>query len=339
MQAINKPVSPAAASSPATPVAPHRPAVLRWALLLWVAAASLALFAQGYVLFQATMVLSYAVALVGLNLLTGYNGQISLGHGAFYAIGAYAVAILTNQAGWPYWLGIPAAGAVCLAVGYVFGRPALKLQGLYLALATFALAVVTPQLLKHKSLDAWTGGVAGSVLTKPEAPFGLPLSADQWFYLFTLAVTAVMFLIARNLIDSGTGRAIRAVRDHALAAESMGVDNPHYKSMTFAVSAAYAGIGGGLSALAVQFVSPDSFTMFLSISLLVGVVVGGVGTLWGALFGAAFIMFVPDLAEKVSKDAAWGVYGVVLLVLIFTMPSGVMGFIAKVRGAMKQAKG
>jgi branched-chain amino acid transport system permease protein len=176
------------------------------------------------------------------------------------------------------------------------------------------------------------------VVTKPGAPFGLPLDADQWFYLYALAVTAVMFLLARNLIDSGTGRAIRAVRDHALAAESMGVDNPHYKSMTFAVSAAYAGVGGGLSALAVQFVSPDSFTMFLSISLLVGIVVGGVGTLWGALFGAAFIMFVPDLAEKVSKDAAWGVYGVVLLALIFALPGGVMGLIAKARGALMPTK-
>jgi branched-chain amino acid transport system permease protein len=323
------------ATSPATP---GRPAVLRWALLLWVVAASLAFFAQGYVLFQAAMVLSYAVALVGLNLLTGYNGQISLGHGAFYAIGAYAVAILTNKGGWPYWLAVPAAAGVCLVVGYGFGRPALKLQGLYLALATFTLSVVTPQLLKHKSLEAWTGGVAGSVVTKPGAPFGLPLDADQWFYLYALAVTAVMFLLARNLIDSGTGRAIRAVRDHALAAESMGVDNPHYKSMTFAVSAAYAGVGGGLSALAVQFVSPDSFTMFLSISLLVGIVVGGVGTLWGALFGAAFIMFVPDLAEKVSKDAAWGVYGVVLLALIFALPGGVMGLIAKARGALMPTK-
>ncbi len=315
-----------------------RSAGLRWALLVWVVAASLAFFAQGYVIFQATLVLCYAIALVGLNLLTGYNGQISLGHGAFYAIGAYAVAILTNQAGWPYWLGVPAAGAVCLVVGYGFGRPALKLQGLYLALATFALAIVTPQLLKHKSLDRWTGGVGGSVLTKPDAPFGLPLVADQWFYLYALAVTAVMFLLARNLIDSGTGRAIRAVRDHAIAAESMGIDNPHYKSMTFAVSAAFAGVGGGLSALAVQFVSPDSFTMFLSISMLVGVVVGGAGTLWGALFGAAFIMFVPDLAEKVSKDAAWAVYGFVLIVLVFTMPAGAMGLIAKVRAALKPTK-
>jgi branched-chain amino acid transport system permease protein len=212
----------------------------------------------------------------------------------------------------------------------------LKLQGLYLALATFTLGVVTPQLLKYKHLEAWTGGVGGIVLTKPEAPFGLPLVADQWMYLFSLTVAVVMFFIARNLIDSGSGRAMRAIRDHALAAESMGIDNSHYKSMTFGISAAFTGVGGALSALAVQFVSPDSFTMFLSITLLVGIVVGGVGTLWGALFGAVFIMFVPTVAEKISKDAAWGIYGAVLILFVFVMPGGVMGLIERVRARARR---
>jgi branched-chain amino acid transport system permease protein len=299
-------------------------------LILVAIAASLAFFAQGYVLFQATMALAYAIALVGLNLLTGYNGQISLGHGAFFATGAYSLAILMN---WdvPYWLAIPIAGAISMVAGYAFGRPALKLQGLYLALATFTLSVVLPQLLKYKLFQPWTGGVGGIVLIKPDAPFGLPLSSDQYCYLFTLLITVLMFLIARNLIDSGTGRAIRAIRDHQMAATSMGINHQHYKSMTFGVSAAFAGVGGALSALAVQFVSPDSFTMFLSISLLVGVVVGGIGTLWGAIFGAVFIMFVPELAEKLSKDAAWAVYGVILILLVFAMPKGVMGVINRLR--------
>jgi branched-chain amino acid transport system permease protein len=311
-------------------VATHRSAWL-WLLLVLLLAVSLTFFVKGYVLFQATMVLSYAIALVGLNILTGYNGQISLGHGAFYAVGAYTAGILMDKAGTPYWLAIPIAGIVSLAFGYAFGRPALKLQGLYLALATFALGVVAPQLLKYKHLEAWTGGVGGIVLNKPEAPMGLPLSADQWFYLFTLAVTVIMFALARNLIDSGTGRAIRAIRDHEMAAEAMGVDNAHYKSMAFGVSAGYTGIAGALAALAVQFISPDSFTMFLSISLLVGVVVGGVGTVWGAFFGSAFIVFVPSVAEKISKDAAWGVYGAVLILFMFVMPGGVMSIIARIR--------
>ncbi|OPF61917.1 branched-chain amino acid ABC transporter permease [Hydrogenophaga sp. H7] len=299
--------------------------------LLVVVAAGLVSYAKGYVLFQASMLLAYVIALVGLNLLTGYNGQISLGHGAFFAIGAYTVGILMDKADVSYVLAVPAAGVVSLVFGYAFGRPALKLQGLYLALATFTLGVVTPQLLKYKHLEPLTGGVGGIVLIKPDAPFGLPLNADQWLFVYALVVTGVMIWLARNLIESGSGRALRAIRDHEMAAESMGVDNRHYKSMAFGVSAAFTGVGGGLSALAVQFVSPDSFTMFLSISLLVGMVVGGVGTLWGAFFGAAFIMFVPSVAESISKDAAWGVYGVVLILFMFVLPGGVMGLLARLR--------
>ncbi|MFN3736856.1 branched-chain amino acid ABC transporter permease [Hydrogenophaga sp.] len=302
-----------------------------WVLLAIALACGLLFVLKGYQLFQATMVLAYAIALLGLNMLTGYNGQISLGHGAFFALGAYAAGILMEHAGAPYWATVPAAAVVCLAVGYLFGRPALKLEGLYLALATFALGVAMPQLLKYKHLEAWTGGVQGIVLIKPDAPFGLPLTQDQWLYVFALGVTVVMFLIAHNLLSSGTGRAMRAIRDHAMAAEAMGVDNRHYKSMTFGVSAAFTGVGGALSAIAVQFVSPDSFTLFLSISLLVGIVVGGVGTLWGAFFGAIFIMFVPNLAEQVSKAAPWAVYGVVLIAIMFAMPGGVMGLLNKLR--------
>ncbi|WPG40805.1 branched-chain amino acid ABC transporter permease [Variovorax sp. EBFNA2] len=309
-----------------------------WVGLLIVLAIGITFVARGYQLFQATMVISYAIALLGLNILTGYNGQISLGHGAFYAIGAYTTGILMEHAGVPYWLTVPAAAVVCLVVGYLFGRPALKLEGLYLALATFALGVAMPQLLKYKHLEAWTGGVQGIVLMKPAAPFGLPLNEDQWLYLFSLFVAVVMFFIAHNLLQSGSGRAMRAIRDHAMASEAMGVDNSHYKAMTFGVSAAYTGVGGALSAIAVQFVAPDSFTLFLSISLLVGIVVGGVGTLYGAIFGALFIMFVPSLAEKVSKAAPWAVYGVVLIAFMFAMPGGVVGLLRKLQARVARAR-
>jgi branched-chain amino acid transport system permease protein len=301
-----------------------------WLVLPLLAAVVFPFVAKGYVIFQATMVLSYAVSLLGLNILTGYNGQISLGHGAFYAVGAYVAAILMDQGGLPYWATIPIAGLVCLIAGYLFGLPVLKLEGLYLALATFALAVATPQLLKYKHLEAWTGGVQGLLLTKPDAPFGLPISEDQWLYLFSLMVTVVLFVLARNLLQSGVGRAIMAIRDNPLAAETMGVNNRHYKASVFGVSAMYTGIGGALSAIAVQFVGPDSFTMFLSISLLVGIVVGGVGTISGALYGAVFIMFVPGIAEKISKAATWAVYGSVLILFVFVMPGGVAGLISRV---------
>lgn len=320
--------------SPATP--PRKISVSMWVILPLLVALVFPFVAKGYFIFQATMVLSYAVAVLGLNLLTGYNGQISLGHGAFYAIGAYTTAILMDQFGVPYWMTIPAAGIVCMVAGYLFGLPALKLEGLYLALATFALSVALPQLLKYKHLEAWTGGAQGIVLMKPEAPFGLDLTPDQWLYLLSLVVVVFMFWLARNLLESGVGRAITAIRDNPLAAETMGVDNRHYKASIFGVSAMYTGIGGALSAIAVQFVAPDSFTMFLSISLLVGIVVGGVGTLSGAFYGAAFIMFVPSAAEKLSKAAPWAAYGIVLILFVFVMPGGVVGLMRKVRDLVKR---
>ena len=309
----------------ALPVASR--SALPWTVLLVLLVAGLTWMLKGYQLFQGTMVLCYAIALLGLNILTGYNGQISLGHGAFFALGAYAAAIAMEHGHMPYWAAVPVAGVACLVIGYLFGRPALKLEGLYLALATFALAVAMPQLLKYKHLEQWTGGVGGIVLMKPDAPFGLPLSQDQWLFLYALAVTVVMFVIGHNLLSSGSGRAMRAIRDHAMAAEAMGVDSAHYKSMTFGISAAFTGVGGAMSAIAVQFVSPDSFTLFLSISLLVGVVVGGLGTLWGAIFGVLFIMFVPSFAESISKAAPWAVYGVVLIGIMFAMPGGVVGLL------------
>ncbi|AOZ03258.1 branched-chain amino acid ABC transporter permease [Cupriavidus sp. USMAHM13] len=324
-----------ATAAPAAPAAPSAAGagarVLPWWLALLAAALAVPFVAQGYVVFQATMVLSYAVALLGLNILTGYNGQISLGHGAFYAIGAYTCAILMDRFGVPYWATLPAAALACLVAGYLFGLPALKLEGLYLALATFALSVAMPQLLKYKYLEPWTGGVQGIVLNKPDAPFGLPLTQDQWLYLFALAVVLLMFVLARNLLDSGAGRAIVAIREHPLAAEGMGIDNRHYKASAFALSAMFTGVGGALSAIAVQFVAPDSFPMFLSISLLVGVVVGGVGTLSGAWYGALFIMFVPSAAEKVSKAAPWAIYGAVLILFVFVLPGGVAGLVRQAR--------
>jgi branched-chain amino acid transport system permease protein len=333
----------ATAAVPALPAAaraPTRRALLSPAVLAALTVAvGYGLVASDYRLFVGCMVLSYAIAILGVNILTGYNGQISLGHGAFYALGAYSAAILMDRLGVPYGLAIPVAGAICLAAGYLFGFPALKLEGLYLALATYALGVALPQLLKYRRLEAWTGGVGGIVLTKPEAPFGLPLSPDQWLYALTLAVTLLMFFLARNLLDGGTGRAIVAVRENPIAAETMGVNIAQTKAITFGVSALFTGVGGALSALAVQFVAPDSFGAFLSISLLVGVVVGGVGTISGALFGALFIQFVPTWAERLSKAAPWAIYGAVLIVFVFVLPGGVVGGLRRLRGRLARPRG
>jgi branched-chain amino acid transport system permease protein len=293
--------------------------------VLGIGACLLPFVASGYHTFQFTLVMIYAIALLGLNILTGYNGQISLGHGAFYAIGAYVAAVLMDQLGAPYWATLPVAGAVCLVAGFLFGLPALRLEGLYLALATFALGVSLPQLLKYKALEKWTGGVQGIVIAKPEAPFGLPLNADQWLYFFTLATTALMFLLGWNLLRGRVGRALVAIRDHHVAAEAMGVNNALYKSLAFGVSAMYTGVAGALGAIAVQFVAPDSFNIFLSLMLLVGIVIGGLASISGALFGALFIQFVPNIADEVSKAAPWAIFGIFMIIFVYLMPTGVAG--------------
>jgi branched-chain amino acid transport system permease protein len=301
------------------------------AVLLMVACA-LPFLVSNYRTFQFTLVLVYAIALLGLNILTGYSGQISLGHGAFYALGAYVTAILMDKAGMPYWATVPAAGAVCLVAGFLFGLPALRLEGLYLALATFALGVSMPQLLKYHHLEKWTGGVQGIVIAKPEAPalflmMGLPLNPDRWLYFFTLAVALVMFLLAWNLLRGRIGRALVAIRDQHIAAEAMGVNGALYKSAAFGVSAMYTGVAGALGAIAVQFVAPDSFNIFLSIVLLVGIVVGGLASISGALYGALFIQFVPNIADEISKAAPWAIFGIFMIGFVYLMPTGVAGAI------------
>ena len=295
---------------------------------------ALPLFLKNFHVFQLTLVMIYAIAILGLNLLTGINGQFSLGHSAFYAIGAYTTAILMDRFGVPYFLTLPAAGIVCLIAGFLFGLPALRLEGLYLALATFALAVATPQLLKLSIFEHWTGGVQGIVIIKPDAPFGLALSQDRWLYYFTLAVLILMFAAAMRLVSSRTGRALKAIRDNPLAAKAMGIDTALYKSLAFGVSALYTGVAGSLGAIVVQFVAPDSFTFFLAVSFLVGLVVGGVGWIPGALIGGLFIMYIPNLAEQVSKGLAWAVYGVILILVIYVMPTGAAGFVRLVTGRL-----
>jgi len=304
-----------------------RPAARHWVMAGALLIAMVLPFVfQGFVIFQLTQVMIYGLAILGLNLLTGFNGQFSVGHGAFYGLGAYVTAILMQRYGMAYYWTLPASGGICFVVGFLFGLPALRLQGLYLALVTFAAAVALPQLLKFHAFEDWTGGVQGIVVDQPDAPAFLHIDADQWLYYFTLAVVLLMFAGAANLVKSRTGRAMMAIRDNQIAAAAMGINPPLYKTLTFGISALYTGIAGSLGALAVQFVAPDSFTLFLSINFLVGLILGGIGSLPGCLFGGLFVLYVPNIAAEVSRGLAGAIYGVIMLLVIFVMPSGAAGF-------------
>ena len=300
----------------------------------FLGALALPFFVKNFYVFQITMAMIYGIAILGLNLLTGINGQFSLGHSAFFGLGAYTTAIMMEHMGLSFYWTLPAAGLVCFVFGFLFGLPALRLEAIYLALATFALAIAMPQILKLSLIEHWTGGVQGIVLIKPDAPFGLPINADRWFYYLTLAIGIALTAGAVNLVNSRTGRALIAIRDNPTAARSMGIDLSLYKTLAFGVSAAYTGIAGALSAIVIQFVAPDSFTFVLAVGLFVGLVVGGVGWIPGALFGGLFVLFVPNIAEHISKGLAGAVYGIILLLVIYVMPSGMAGLLRLLVGRL-----
>lgn len=305
---------------------------------LWIAAVLVILpfLLEDFTVFQVNLMLVYAIAILGLNVLTGYGGQISLGHGAFYAIGAYTAAVLMEHAQMSAYLTLPIAALISLVAGILVGFPALRLAGHYLALATFALAMAIPQLLKYDAFEHYTGGVQGLVLMKPEVPlelelFGKELNDDRWLFYVILLVGTFIFWVCSNLMKGRIGRAIMAIREQPIAAGALGINLAAVKTMTFGLSAAITGVAGALGAVTVAYVAPDSFMAFLSISILVGAVVGGLGTIWGALFGAAFIQFIPNVADQISKSAPWAVYGAILIALIYVAPGGVMGLLRKLK--------
>jgi branched-chain amino acid transport system permease protein len=313
-------------------------AVPSWRLVLLglglVIVAAVPFVLKNFFIFQITLAVIYAIAILGLNLLTGFNGQFSLGHSAFYAIGAYTAAIMMDGFDIGYAWTLPAAAIVCFVFGFLFGLPALRLEGIYLALATFALAIAIPQVLKSSPVEHWTGGVQGITIIKPDAPFGLPLNSDQWLYVFTVLVAIVMYVCAHNLVKSRTGRALIAIRDHPIAASAMGINVSLYKSLTFGVSALYTGVAGALGAIAISFVAPDSFTFQLAVALFVGLVVGGTASIPGTIAGGFFVLFIPNIAETFSKGLAGAIYGIILLLVIYLMPTGAAGLVRLLTGKL-----
>jgi branched-chain amino acid transport system permease protein len=300
---------------------------------------------------QWTQVLIFTIAIMGLNVLVGYSGQISLGHGAFMALGAYTTAILVSRYHMDYLLTIPIAGLVTGAIGFLLGIPALRLSALYLALATFALAVVTPSLIKRP--EKLTGGVQGILVTPPEPPQfardafaaatnGPQMTSEQWLYYVSLGIGAVLFWVAWNVIRHRPGRAMRALRDGEVAAAASGINVAGYKTLAFGMSAFYAGVAGSLYGLTTGFVSPDTFPVELSFQLLVGAVIGGLASTLGPLLGGIFVYWLPIISNQTISDQTWipsqvsevfvkagpaVTYGALLILIMIFAPRGIVGLL------------
>ena len=283
----------------------------------------------------------FFIAIVGLNLLTGYTGQISLGHGALMAVGGYTTAALMVHEHWRDVWTIPLAGLTAGVVGFLIGLPALRLSGLYLAMATFAFAVAMPSLLRKFS--GLTGGGQGLRMLE-DAPlqitglsgtvtiFGHSMTQNHFLYYLAWGIGLVGFLIAWLLVRSSVGRTFRAVRDSEVAATSAGINLAWTKTFAFAISGVYAGVAGGLLATQNQIVNPLTFTFLLSIVLLVGTVVGGLGSLPGMVVGAFFVQYLPDLSTHVSTAPGVPdfVYGAAIIVVMILLPTGVGGLLKRV---------
>lgn len=336
------------------------------ALIVLAALIAIPFYSKSFFIFQMNQMVIYAIAILGLNILTGINGQFSLGHSAFYAIGAYTCAIMVEMLGVNYMLTLPFAAFFCFIAGFLFGFPALRLEGLYLALATFALAVATPQLLKLSLIEDYTGGVQGILLFSDTfdapVPFGWNIDPSTWVYYFSIFVFVLVYLSSMALVKSRTGRAMMAIRDNPIAARSMGINLSYYKATAFGISAMVTGIAGALSAIVIKFVAPDSFTFFLAVLILVGMVIGGVGWLPGCLIGGLAMLYLPNIAEVID-DIVIGaanlvglahmlpsgsemeqqfirlsgvVYGIILILVIYLAPSGAGGLIRAIANRLKR---
>ncbi len=290
-----------------------------------------------YWLAQLTFILIYAIAGLGLMLLAGFTGQFSIGHAAFLGVGAYTQGVFTNM-GLPFPFALALAGGISAAVGVVVGLPALRVKGIYLGIATIAFGFIVEEVFAR--WESVTGGNSGMSVKSPEM-FGWVLGSATEFYILCLLIAILATLGILNLLRSATGRAFVAIRDSEISAQSMGINLARYKTLSFAISAALAGVAGALYAHKLRFISPDQFNILQSIDLLLMVVIGGLGSVHGAFLGAIFLISMPQLIA-LSKDhlptfigQAPGlqglVYGLVLIGFVLFEPMGLYGRWLKVR--------
>ncbi len=309
----------------------------------WLAAlaAGVAILSQtggDYVAYMLNLICINTIAAVGLNILTGYTGLVSLGHAAFMAIGAYTSALLTVKLGLAFWLALPASGVLAALIGFVVGLPSLRLTGIYLALATMAFGFITDEvILQWQSL---TGGADGFSAGAPTI-LGLTFDSYKTYFLITFTSLAILLFAAKNLLRGGFGRTLMAIRDSETAAETMGINLGRSKALAFTFSALYAGLAGSLYAHFIMFISIDNFTLLDSIRYIVMVAVGGLGSLTGSVMGAVFITILPEIitfakdylpaAVKTASSLQAAVYGIILMLFIIYQPTGFYGLWAKIR--------
>ena len=274
----------------------------------------------------------YFIAILGLNILTGYTGQISIGHGAFMMIGGYTTVIMSHDHHTNLIATLPLAAAVTFVCGLLVGLPALRLSGVYLALATFALAISVPQLpLKFSKFLGGSNGLQASHTV-----------SHLWLYTVSWSCAAIAFVAAWLLLRGRIGRAFRSVRDSEVAAVSSGVSLPIYKTFAFGVSAAYAGVAGSLFVLATNgFAQPNEFGILLSLKILIGAAVAGLGSLWGLVVGAVFVGLLPEISSSVpfigpshGQDL---VFGLVVILVMLLLPNGFAGLLARIQAAIKSS--
>ncbi len=278
-------------------------------------------FLSGYWSFRVGTLIVYVLALRSLQFLIAGSGQVSLGHSAFLGVGAYAGgALVAGQWVGSFW-SHPIAALLCGALGFVFGLPAVRLAGPYLALATFALALASPQLFKHPMLEPVTGGVSGlSLDALPWVTWFGELPAEKFALLQCVVWGFVGFVFLQRVMASPAGIALLGLRDHATAATAAGVNVRLWKAIAFGLSAAVAGLAGSINTALTHFVSPDSYGVFLSLFLLAGVSIASGSSTLGVLAGALFLVFVPDVAERINKDATGFIFGAIMLACVFIGP-------------------
>lgn len=296
-------------------------------------------FLSRFATYSLNIIAIFAIVAVGLDMLLGFTGQVSLCHAAFFAIGGYSYIILASHFHLNFFINLLSAGLITACSGLIVGVPALRLIGIYLAIATMGFGFIVEQILLEWS--SLTGGANG-ISIEPLTIFTYPIDSDCKFYFIIITIMVGMVLVARNIIQSNTGRSFKALMDSEVSAATSGINVAKYKIVAFTISSFYAGIGGALYAQYQGFISPENYNIMLSIDFIVMIVVGGMGTIFGAIVGAGFVMFLPELLTTVKTllpgmlrdEVAFlfysVIYGLLMLLFILFIPSGIYGGLKKI---------